>query len=83
MSRYADEVAALTAWFRPKLEGQTLRISAAQHHQGTDGLPEPFHGMVTEAFDEWLYNRNYELSYNQMCVAFYGAAMLEEVLTIE
>lgn len=78
LSKYGDnyrqQVLDLKEWFKKRLQGETVTLTTEEYASGTDSLPEPFKRMVQVAFDEWLTERKYELSYNQMCLAFFHAA---------
>jgi len=73
-SLYHQQIADLTEWFEIKL--RTLGIFEVTPHmriRGVDVIPEPWKSLTKEAFDLWLSERSYELSYNQMCCAFFVA----------
>jgi hypothetical protein len=73
---YTTQVSDLTAWFAERLPAlPTLSLTWAQYTRGVDALPQGQHlHLVHEAMATWLKERNYELSYNQMCQAFFAAA---------
>jgi hypothetical protein len=73
--RYKQEVADLSQWFLDKMAPlPPLKVSQAQVNIGTDMLKGQWKTLVKTAFDSWLNEREYELSYNQMNVAFWWAA---------
>lgn len=81
--RYEKEVADLTEWFKAKLaELPEFKITQMEYNAGVDLTGPPYIKLAGEAFDEWLSKRNYELSYNQMCMAFFGAAKEIGKLTV-
>jgi hypothetical protein len=72
---YEKEVRLLEAWFIEQIAGlEPLSLTTAEYKIGTDAVPEPWKGIVAEAGKIWLAHRNYELSYNQICRAFFAAA---------
>jgi hypothetical protein len=72
---YNKQVTDLTAWFTVRLNDTPRRsISKSDYLMGVDSLPEQLSVIVKEAFDTWIRDRKYELSYNQMCNAFFQAA---------
>lgn len=81
--RYKQEITDLQAWFEKRLQGEQVTLTEAEYQAGTDSLPEPFKRMVQTAFDEWLTERRYELSYNQMCKGFFGAAKAVGALVVK
>lgn len=77
--RYAKEVNDLREWLKQRLPALgKIKLTEAQWKAGTDSLEDaelPYHrDLVRGAFIEWLTMRKYELSYSQMCCAFFGAA---------
>lgn len=82
---YNDRVLELTEWFEERLpEGGLITISQDEYEVGIDSFsPVGFHGKLRmQAFDHWLRERHYELSYNQMCIAFFQAARNLDLLAI-
>jgi hypothetical protein len=74
---YQDEVKALTEYFTARLPVcGPLTLTDAERSRGVDSLKGLHSDLVRDAFVEWLAIRNYELSYNQTCIAFFTA--LEE-----
>ncbi len=72
---YHKQIADARDWF--KIEMATLPVfvpSEAEYVNGIDRLNEPYAALTKRAFDEFLNNRNYELSYNQLSLAFFAAA---------
>lgn len=51
-----------------------ISLTKGEWKAGTDSLENYHADLVRAAVIEWLTTRKYELSYNQMCVAFFGAA---------
>ena len=79
--RYIAETNALHYHFVAKMaELPPISLTEAARRVGTDCLPEgsQHRAMVDEAFQEWLTSRDYELSYNQMCIAFFMAGETTE-----
>ncbi len=50
-----------------------LILSTEDFSRGTDCLTDYYREVVDKAFYKWLNERNYELSYSQICRAFFGA----------
>jgi hypothetical protein len=48
-------------------------MTAIDYSRGTDSLTGEYAEMVKEAFNTWMSN-GYELSYNQICMAFFFVA---------
>lgn len=71
---YNKQVVDLTNWFYERLKGETIEITREDHKRGIDTLSPEFNQLAKDAFDEWGNDRDYELSYNQLCIAFFGAA---------
>lgn len=83
MGRYEDEVAQLVGWFENRLRGRpSFQMTEEDHRSGTDALPEDLASLVKEAFGHWLKTRKYELSYNQLCRAFFVAAKASGKITL-
>lgn len=85
MSReYAKQIDDLREWFKQRLPalGKTS-LTDDEWKAGTDSLKNYHADLVRGAFIEWLTMRQYELSYNQMCVAFFGAADDCDVLEVK
>jgi hypothetical protein len=73
--RYHDEITALTEWFMARLPALGgLELTKAERAEGGDSLKGPHEELWREAFYSWINDRHYELSYNQMCIAFFAAA---------
>lgn len=72
---YETQIKLLTEWFKERLANlPSFVMTKAELRQGTDALKEEYAALVVEAMREWLEERHYELSYNQMCNAFFTAA---------
>lgn len=72
--KYRQVIQELTEWFAERLDGKTVTMTSLDVSRGCDALPEPFDAMPKDAFEEWKFNRSYEVSYSQMCTAFFRAA---------
>ena len=73
---YEQQIKDLTAWFKDRIAAfDPFDMTRGDYKAGIDKLPKNYHGLTTEAFDLWLSEKHYELSYNQMCKAFFGAAL--------
>lgn len=73
--RCAKEIDDLRSWFSRRLPSlPKFTLTRDKWKAGTDSLNGYHADLVRGAFIEWLTMRKYELSYNQMCVAFFGAA---------
>lgn len=82
--RYSQEVTDLTKWFELRLpEAGPFTMSRDDYQAGVDNLPESHQWLVTKAMNKWLTDRSYELSYNQMCQAFFAAAKNLNLVTVE
>lgn len=81
--RYTSEVEALTEYFKERLPvcGAVV-LTKDEYGAGTDSLTHPHKMLVGGAYVEWLAKHNYELSYNQGCVAFFAAAKALNLLTV-
>lgn len=76
-SRYEMEVRLLTNYFRERLAVcGPLAMTDERRKIGTDSLTGLHGDLVRGSFVEWLAMRNYELSYNQTCKAFFAALAL-------
>lgn len=83
MSRYTEEVGQLTGWFRNRLEPlNAFQMTEEDYQRGVDKLPKNLNALTREAFQHWLTQRKYELSYSQTCSAFFGAALALGKLTL-
>lgn len=72
--RYTQEIEALKEWFKENLSSfPALDLTQDEFKAGTDSLKDGYAAIVSYAFWKWLYERNYELSYNQGCNAFFQA----------
>lgn len=75
MSRYDDEVKQLTGWFRNRLRSMDiLEMAEADYSKGTATLEGAYKELMTAAVLYWQKERSYELSYQQVNVAFFNAA---------
>jgi hypothetical protein len=71
---YYQQITDLTNWLKVRLPA--LGPFSPTPHQriiGLDVFPEPFKKLQQEAFELWLSEREYELSYSQVCNAFFLA----------
>jgi len=74
---YHKMTTELDAWFVARLTGraESIRMTPESYRVGCDALKEgDLRAMVKEADEVWKKEKNYELSYSQTCVAFFGAA---------
>lgn len=72
---YHQQIEELRDWFKAKLAAlPEVVLTKYEYSAGTDSLKAPHAPLTKQAFDEWLAQRNYELSYNQMCSGFFTAA---------
>jgi len=72
---YDADIDDLTAWFSSRLSGHgPIRLSRRARSARVDGLPADLKALVYEAARIWERERGYELSYNQVCIAFFEAA---------
>ena len=71
---YVDHVDDLTAWFSKRLNLLSPVVYTREERDvGIDALPKHIRGLAKQAFDVWLKERNYELSYQQTCMAMFAA----------
>lgn len=71
---YGYQIDELAEWFTDKVAPwKHVEISKEQRNSGVDSVPDILRAIVEEASREWGAVRKYELSYNQMCVAFFAA----------
>lgn len=81
--RYTQEVNDLREWFKQRLPAfGKIVLTEDEYKAGTDSLKGFQADLVRAAFVEWLAMRRYELSYNQGCIAFFGAAKDCELLEV-
>lgn len=72
--RYYQEIADLQKYFEAQIATfPPIQISEEQKRVGIDALPEVYRSLNLFAFNKWLTERNYELSYNQACNAMFAA----------
>lgn len=72
--RYQDEIKALTEYFSLRLPAcGPLTLTPEERSAGVDSLKGLHADLVRGAFVEWIAIRDYELSYNQTCIAFFTA----------
>jgi hypothetical protein len=80
---YQKQVNDLRAWFATRLPALgPIELSHAEIEGGIDSLTGEHKNLTDTAFNEWLTERNYELSYNQMCNAFFEAVCECDLLNI-
>jgi hypothetical protein len=73
--KYKQQIADLTDWFVERLPALgPVVLTEGEHKVGVDSLSGDHAELAREAFDVWLSERRYELSYNQTCNAFFAAA---------
>jgi hypothetical protein len=81
--QYEQEIINLRMWFIERLPALgNFTMTQAEYKFGCDFLPEPWKSLTAEAYKLWLSDRNYELSYRQMCEAFFYAASYCGVLEL-
>lgn len=72
---YYKHAKDLEQWFTDRLPALgKFKITYTELQRGCDSLSEPWQSLVKEAFDYWLSECRWELSYRQMCCAFFAAA---------
>ena len=80
---YTKQINDLIQWFAERLPNlEQLKLTEAEYKIGVDSLKDYHAKLRDAAFIEWLTMRNYELSYNQVCNAFFAAAKQVGVLEI-
>lgn len=75
--RYSQETDKLQSHFKAAMVElkEPIRITEQEYKMGTDSLLKTSHGdLIREAVDKWNSKGEYELSYSQLCRAFFGAA---------
>lgn len=74
---YIKQVSDLTTWFSNIIiDLPDLELTEHQTHEGTDSISKTniyYRKVIDLAFDIWLKQKNYELSYNQLNSAFFTA----------
>ncbi len=84
MEDYIKQINDLREWFKSEMKYfPILEMSQSEYSGGVDYLPENYGQLRDRAFNIWLNERHYELSYNQMCQAFFRAANDLGLLNIE
>jgi hypothetical protein len=84
MEDYIKQINDLREWFKNELKSfPVLEMSRASYRGGVDSLPENYRQLTNRAFNVWLDEKRYELSYNQMCQAFFRAANDLGLLKVE
>jgi hypothetical protein len=82
--RYAKEINDLREWLKLRLPALgKFKLTRDQWEAGTDSLKNYHADLIRDAFIEWLTTREYELSYNQMCAAFFAAADACDVMEVD
>lgn len=72
--RYAQEVNDLRDYFAARLPVcGPITLTDEQRKVGVDSLVGLPKRLVSSACTEWLLTRGYDLSYNQVCCAFFAA----------
>lgn len=72
--KYRNQIADLAEYFRLRLPAcGPLTLTPKQRSAGVDSLSGLHKGLVSSACTEWLLTRKYDLSYNQVCIAFFTA----------
>lgn len=84
MSRYEDEIADLIAYFKKQLVAhESFNMTEEEYQNGWASLPsDSLKDIARKAFDKWMSERSYELSYKQVCVSFFQAARELEKFTL-
>ena len=71
---YFGQVDALTEWLTERLNRLSPVVYTQEERDvGVDALPKHIRGLAKQASDIWLNERQYELSYSQMCTAMFRA----------
>ncbi len=72
--RYEQIIQLLKERFVPFLETiAPLTLSTSQFKKGVDALPDDIRSKVMQLTHEFEEEQSYEVSYNQLCKAFFGA----------
>ena len=80
---YEKQVADLTEWFKSRISNLgKVEMSREDYRAGTDKLPDRFKPVIKEAINTWETERGYELSYNQLCQAFFAAGRAVDVISV-
>jgi hypothetical protein len=81
--KYNTEVSVLVDYYCQRLPAcGPIALTEAEYKRGVDSLAGLHADLVRGSFVEWLSQRNYELSYNQTCSAFFTAAQKLNLLSI-
>ena len=70
--RYNKEIALCAQWIRANVRSFP-KLTHEQRRNGIDALPKHLFELLMVYFDRRL-GEGYELSYNQMCQAYFGVA---------
>lgn len=81
---YEQVIQDATTAFREKLAGHPpVVLSKEQYKSGIDALPEDLQNLTKEVSKQVGDERDYELSYSQLCSAFFAAAEELKILSVE
>lgn len=75
----------LIDWFKVKIqrvEFPKTTMSLEDYKLGIDALPDIFQPMHKAAFTIWLWEKEYEVSYSQMCDAYFTTLIDAGLLTV-
>lgn len=80
-NRYNNEVSLLTGWFKNRIR-KPVTMAEEDFLAGIDSAPEDVQKLAKEASEHWRKHRGYELSYSQLCSAFFDAIRKKKMLTL-
>lgn len=78
---YLDQIDTLTKWFKDRISCP-IKLTETEYKIGVDALIGYPRKLTKTAFQLWLTTKQYELSYSQMCVAFFRAARINKLLVL-
>lgn len=81
---YEQVIQETTAEFKKVLVGrEPIVLSEAQYSAGVDALPKDLEKLAQEVSQRVGDKMDYELSYNQLCKAFFTAAQELGILSVK
>lgn len=81
---YTQAIQDASNFFSERIRGlPPLTLSEDGYAMGTDSLGGEYKNAVSECYTYMVYHHHYELSYNQICQAFFRAVTGAGKLTVE
>ena len=78
---YIEQIDTLVEWFKDRISCP-IKLTEVEFKVGIDALVGQPKKLTEQAFQYWLNTKQYELSYSQMCVAFFRAARINKLLIL-